>query len=368
MTNEKMTVKQVAKLMNEDNSLFIDHNDVISPQTAAALLKDRDATEQKIVDENEYSLWESSKHHIDHYADRYADFVGIPAKKLAKKLNKRWEGFNYKWVGDMQHNTTLNFTINLELEHEHAGYQIGADFEDGLLASDDNALDFFGINPLLVSQYYGLERPFDDYFYRKTPLVDPSKLFESWNNCPYGGQYVILWEASLYDALELNDHIRRGGSIKLGKGSLIMPHDYANGSSGLEMTTLHDVIIPASLVAGVYCDEANKYGVDAVNVLTQQAWQQSEVEKHFAHEDEQDKLVLTASKYDRNIDAHINLLIHPSGSARVEMWRKPPDYERGVAEYLPNQYKIVDGLLLFAIHDYPTTEAAQSLFNSMGSK
>ena len=153
----------------------------------------------------------------------------------------------------------------------------------------------------------------------------------------------------------------------MSKGSLIMPHNYANGSSGLELTTLRDVVIPASLIAGVYCDEAEKYGVDATNGLAQQTWRRSKADKHFPHEDDLDKLVITASKYDQKIDAYANLLIHPSGSARVELWRKPSDHERGVAEYLPDKYKIADGLLLFATHDYSTTEAAQLFFDGMGS-
>ena len=133
-------------------------------------------------------------------------------------------------------------------------------------------LAFFKINPRLVAKAFALPlsgwpnlKPRDGKH-----VVDPDKLFESWENCPYGGEFVVLVDGSscLKDIAEWSGKT----PVKILAGATFLLHDYVNGSGGLEVTSIRDTVLKPELIHRFVNDKGNRYGIQSVHGMTESVW------------------------------------------------------------------------------------------------
>ena len=272
------------------------------------------------------------------------------AERLLDILYENWEGWSNDWINDLMERTTALLTINLKIHHEFAWYLIGGALNDCEYHEIDDALSLFGISPHLVSNYHDLIEDWPTFPERK-PIVDPDKLFECWNNSPYGGQYVVLWETDLATAVAVQRHIDDGGSVKIGKGASIITQDYLNGSSGLDFQLTADLELRADQIAGIYHDESDRYGVQSVCQMARAAWQSSVSLVGI----DPNALRLTAQ---RSTGEYLFSLLIGENGARIEFWSNTTDYEIGAYAACPSLYELHEGKILRGYQDYITADLA----------
>ncbi len=223
------------------------------------------------------SLDDQRDYCIRQIAADYADAAGMDEDELADELADRWEGWSNDWIGELVREQSVMIAVVLDLEWEYQGWHLVRDLKDDGYEGIDHVLEFFGISPHLVAEYYGLEdRESWPELPDREPIVKPNDLFSSWNNTTNSGEYAIMWGTDLETAASIVEYIDGGGSITLKKGSNIVIHDYFNGASSTLFSTTKDVTITKYL-SRLINDGARKYGIQSCCGFTSGSWGESEI-------------------------------------------------------------------------------------------
>jgi hypothetical protein len=153
-------------------------------------------------------------------------------------------------------NTDAYITLDLPVEHDH----YWREYEDV-----EEELEFFGINPADLREYYP-EIEWPD-IQDRTPLIKVIGLVEGWVNCFYTGYWYVMMDAG--ETLEMIIKGELKESMVLKAGANIIIHDYVNGASSINTHTLADLQVDTRTL---YNDGANRYGIQSCCGMGDDAW------------------------------------------------------------------------------------------------
>lgn len=300
---------------------------------------------------------------IRQIAANYADAAGMDEDELADELADRWEGWGNDWIGELVREQSVMIAVVLDLEWEYQGWHLVRDLKDNGYEGIDHVLEFFGISPHLVAEYYGLEdRESWPELPEREPIVKPNDLFSSWDNTVNSGEYAIMWGTDLETAASIVEHIDGGGSITLKKGSNIVIHDYLNGASSTLVRTTKDVTITKYL-SRLINDGARKYGIQSCCGFTSGTWGESEI----VMEEIDPATMKTTAKRVVGDDGYA--LLHEGETAgKITYWSKATDYETSVSENYPHLSRPYEnGYVMRQEKQFPTNEAARKAWGLPGN-
>lgn len=224
------------------------------------------------------SIWDAERYAVKDLRDEFSDELE------AEIADEDWEEIALDLLTDaylfsvsldidqLIRNTRAHIVLRTNLEYWVQGWLIYRDMEYEDLREILSALF---INPRLVSNWFELSPQWPNYAYRNDRhAVDPDQFCNSMNNCPYGGEIVVL--------MDYRDGIKQamgwdGSPLTIKKGSNLLIHDYVNGSGGLDFDVVRDFVLKPEYIYGFQNDDGNKYGVQSVHGMTNNAWN-SEVE------------------------------------------------------------------------------------------
>lgn len=212
--------------------------------------------------------------------------------EIGEAIDLRYEVITNLNAHDLVRNTRVHLTLDLELEHEYMP-------QDEYDAADE-ILTFFNINPhimwLLFNGYFNTVQDILDYGNKPIRLnpddgepwpdipernghefVDPIRLFQSWINMPYSGEYVALLGGSLdlltlAYAIEEADEDGKYLELTLPPNTPLVTHAYWPGSGGTFFYLKKEMKVRIVKENQLARDGAFKYGVQDVHGLVSEMW------------------------------------------------------------------------------------------------